>query len=49
MQGNSFSVCICEEITNYLLLGEGGLDHGSLEAVHPLQLALLPQGLEHLH
>lgn len=33
----------------YLLLWERGLDHGSLKAVHPLELCPLPQGLEDLH
>lgn len=37
------------KVSPYLLVWEGGLDHGSLKAVRPLELCLLPQGLEGLH
>lgn len=37
------------KMSPYLLVWERGLDHGSLKAVHPLELCLLPQGLEDLH
>lgn len=37
------------KMSPYLLVWERGLDHGSLKAVRPLELCLLPQGLEDLH
>lgn len=44
-----FSLLFPGEKTAYLLVWKRGLDHGSLKTAHPLELHLLPQGLQDLH